>query len=442
MLIATLLLGLGGGYFFALEKGGGSTAPSKESSAERKPLFYRNPMNPTVTSPVPAKDNMGMDYIAVYAGDNRNADEPTGTVRIDPVTSQNIGVRTALAVKKTLTHDIRTVGRVDYDEKRVTKLHPKVEGWIEKLFVDETGTEVSRDTMLFALYSPELVSSEEEYLLALENLKKLSNSSSPDIKEGAKRLAEASLDRLKLFDVPEHQLETIKLTRKVMKNLHIHSPFEGIVVSIGVREGQFVTPETELYTIADLYRIWVYVDIYEDELPWVSKGDEAEMSVAGVPGKIFKGKVTYIYPYLEAKTRTNKVRLEFDNPDLVLKPEMFANVTLKTSRQIDAIVVPSEAIVRTGERDLVFIVKGGGRFEPRDVTLGVTTEGEVQIVKGLKAGERIVTSSQFLIDSESKLNEATAKMLEPKSIPKSDMKMGDMKMDGMDMGDTKTEIGK
>ncbi|VAX24128.1 Probable Co/Zn/Cd efflux system membrane fusion protein, partial [hydrothermal vent metagenome] len=260
--------------------------------------------------------------------------------------------------------------------------------------------------------------------------------SSKDIREGAERLAAAALERLELFDVPEHQLEALKRDRKIVKNLHIHSPFKGVVISIGVREGQYVTPKTELYTIADLTRIWAYVDIYEDEMSWVQKGDAAKMTVAGIPGRTFRGKVTYIYPYLDPKTRTNKIRLEFDNPDLTLKPEMFANVTLKTSRQVNAIVIPSEAIVRTGAKDQIFIVKGEGRFEPREVELGVATGGDVQVLKGVSAGERVVTSAQFLIDSESKLNEATAKMMEPSKeepAPDPDMDMGGMKMDGMKM---------
>ncbi|MDH5638502.1 MAG: efflux RND transporter periplasmic adaptor subunit [Nitrospinota bacterium] len=433
--LLALTAGLGGGYFIARVGPGGVPAGETET-AERKPVFYRNPMNPEITSAVPAKDEMGMDYIPVYADGGSGANAPTGSVSIDPVTAQNIGVRSVVAIKKSLTRDVRTVGRLDYDEKRVTRLHPKVEGWIDELFIDVTGAKVGRGTMLLSLYAPQLVASEEEYLLALKNAELLQKSSQKDIRDGARRLADAALERLELLDVPEHQLEAIRREKKIFKNLHIHSPFDGIVIAIGVREGQFVTPKTELYTIADLSRIWVYVDIYEDEMPWVRAGDAAEMNVTGVPGRVFMGTVTYIYPYLDAKTRTNKVRLEFDNPDQLLKPEMFAHVTLKTSRQVDAVVVPSEAIVRTGAQEQVFVVRGEGKFEPRRVRLGVTTGGTVQIVDGISEGERVVTSAQFLIDSESKLNEATAKMLElsDTKAPKPDSRMD---MDGMDMGQMK-----
>lgn len=429
-LLVTLVIGLGVGYFVSGGRNGEPTG--SDGAADQKPLYYRNPMNPSITSPAPAKDEMGMDYIPVYADGDSNSDTSAGTVKIDSVTAQNIGVRSAVAMKKALTRNVRTVGRLDYDEKRVTRLHPKVEGWIEELFIDSTGAKVGRNTMLLSLYSPQLISTEEEYLLALEGAKTLSKSDQPDIRQGAERLAAATLERLELFDVPEHQLKAIREGKKAIKNLHIHSPFDGVVISIGVREGQFVTPKTELYTIADLSRIWVYVDIYEDEMPWVRTGDVGEMTVTGIPGRLFNGTVTYIYPYLDSKTRTNKVRLEFDNPDQLLKPEMFAHVILKTSRQVDAIVVPNEAIVRTGAKEQIFIVKGEGKFEPRDVKLGVATGGDVQIIEGVAAGERVVTSAQFLIDSESKLNEATAKMLEAQTenAPSDpDMDMSGMKME-------------
>jgi len=384
----------------------------KEKPKEKKILFYRNAMNPAITSPVAAKDSMGMDYIPVYAEDSGDDSEPVGTVKIDPVTVQNIGVRTRRAEQRSLSHQIIAVGRVDYDEERLSRLHPKTEGWIEKLFVDKTGEFVTKDTILLGLYSPQLVSSQQEYLLALNNRKHLEDSTFKDIREGADDLLKSSRQRLELLDVPEHQIRELEKTRQLKKTLHIHSPFDGIVMKIGAREGQYVTPATELYMLADLSNIWVYVDIYENELPWVKLGDTAEMKVAAIPGEVFTGKVTYIYPYLESQTRTNRVRLEFNNSDLRLKPDMFANVTLMASRQVDAIVIPTEAIVRSGTDNQVFVVRGAGKFEPRKVILGVSSDGMTQILSGVKAGEEVVVSSQFLIDSESKLREATQKMMD------------------------------
>ena len=394
---------------------------AEEEKPKKEPeiLFYRHPMNPEISSPVPAKDDMNMDYIPVYADANGGGDdEPTGTVKIDPVTVQNIGVRTAVAEQQTLSRHIRSVGRVDFDEERLSRLHPKTKGWIEKLHVDKTGEQIEKDTILLSLYSPQLVSSQQEYLLALNSLDALSKSPNEDIRQGATDLVNSSRERLELLEVPGHQIRELEKTRKIKKNLHIHSPFEGVVINIGAREGQYVTPTTELYKLADLTKVWVFADVYENEVSWIQEGDPVEMKLAAIPGKVFTGHVGYVYPYAEAKTRTIKVRLEFDNPDMLLKPEMFADVTILAQRKVDAIVIPAEAIVRSGEREQVFVEREHGKFEPREVRLGVSSKGLVQVLEGVSAGETVVTSSQFLIDSESKLREATAKMMEALSAEK------------------------
>jgi len=376
-------------------------------------LFYRNPMNPEVTSPVPAKDAMGMDYVPVYKTDNAGADESKGGVKIDAVTVQNIGVRTAMAKKSILSHVVRAVGRVAYDEERIVRLHPKTEGWIETLRVDKTGEWVKKNEDLLSIYSPQLVSSQQEYILALNNLKVLEKSPIEDIRRGAEELVKSSRERLNLLDVPAHQLHDLTDSHTIKKSLHIHTPADGIVINIGAREGQYVTPETELYMIADLSKVWVYADIYEYELPWVKVGDPVEMQLAGVPGRIFKGHLAFIYPYAEAKTRTIKVRLAFDNAQLLLKPELFTEVTIYAGKQEDAVVIPSEAVIRSGAKNQVFVVRGAGKYEPRLITTGLSSNNEIAVLDGLKEGEEVVTSAQFLIDSESKLHEATAKMMEP-----------------------------
>jgi len=449
IMLLVLIVGLCVGYLLP----GSSTNDNREQvsrgdgpcSGGAEAFAWRNPMNPAITSPVYTQDEMGMDYLPICADGERDTGS-AGTVSIDATMVQNIGVRTVLAEKRTISRDIRTVGRVTFDEQRVARLHPKVEGWVEKLFVQKTGELVAKGTMLLAIYSPQLVASGEEYLLALKNWQQLKDSPFADVREGAKRLLQSSLDRLKLLDVPEHQLKEIRDSGIVPKALHIHSPFDGIVMKIGAREGSRITPDMELYMVADLSRIWVQVDVYEDELPWVQLGDEAEMRLPSVPGRIFKGRLSYIYPYLEGKTRTNKVRIEFDNADLMLKPDMFATITLKASRTVNAVVIPSEAIVRTGAREQVFVQREPGKFEPREVVVGLQADGQVQIISGLMAGERVVTSSQFLIDSESKLKEATAKMLEtgsqPATAPHSGMQMDEqaapkskvMDHEGHDMG--------
>ncbi len=400
----------GFGYWFA----GQDDEPARTGSAaapEREPLLYRNPMNPQITSPVPAKDAMGMDYIPVYA-DNDAAGAPAGTVTIDPVTVQNIGVRTALAERRTMSRIINTVGRVDYDETRLYRMHPKTEGWIEELLVDTTGAPVRHDDILLSIYSPQLVSTQQEYILALNNLKTLQDSSFEDVRTGAAKLVENALERLRLMDVAEHQIEELRRTRQVRKELHIHAPAAGIVINVGVREGQYVTPRDELYAIADLRKVWVLVDIYEDELPWVRVGDEAEMTIRAAPGETFTGRLTYIYPYAERATRTVKARLEFENLEFLLKPDMFADVTIQAGARREAVAVPAEAIVRSGLREQVFVLRGPGKFEPREVAIGVSSDGWTEIRDGVAPGEQVVVSAQFLIDSESKLREAATKMQE------------------------------
>ncbi|MGZ5011007.1 MAG: efflux RND transporter periplasmic adaptor subunit [Methylobacter sp.] len=419
--VLMLVLGAGLGYLLASKP----EPVNKEQTRavlpeEKKPLFYRSPMNPTVTSPVPAKDEMGMDYVPVYAEDNADDNETAGTVKIDAVTVQNMGVRTATAKKSILSHTVRAVGRVAYDEEHIVRLHPKTEGWIETLRVNKTGQWVKKDEDLLSIYSPHHVASLQEYLLALNGLKILQNSPIEDVRRGAEELVKSSRERLHLLDIPAHQLHDLSNIDSLKKGLHIHSPTNGIVMQIGAREGQYVTSETELYMIADLSKVWVYADVYEYELPWVKVGDPVEMQLAAVPGRIFHGHLAFIYPYAEAKTRTIKVRLVFDNAQLLLKPELFADVTIYAGKQVDAVVIPSEAVIRSGAKSQVFVVRGAGKFEPRQITTGLASSNEIAVLEGLKEGEEVVTSAQFLIDSESRLREATAKMMEPSTPQQSE----------------------
>lgn len=385
-------------------------ADQGQSSAEREILFYRNPMNPSVTSPIPAKDSMGMDYVPVYA--DNEASKVVGTVKIDPVVVQNIGVRTAIAKRTSISRTIRAVGRVDFDEERMSRLHPKVEGWIEEIRVDKTGQTVAKDDILLSIYSPKLVATQQEYLLALNNLSALEKSPFEEIQQGARDLVTSSRERLELLDVPKHQIRELEQTRKIKKSLHIHAPVAGTVIRIGSRQGQYVTPQTELYMMVDLNQVWVFADVYEYELPWVKLGDEVEMTLASVPGRIFEGSVSYIYPYAQSKTRTTKVRLVFDNNDMLLRPDMFAEVNIKADTLEDVVVIPSEAVIRSGDRTQVFLVRSPGKFEPRIVRLGIESNGRVAVLDGVDAGDEVVTSAQFLVDSESKLREATAKMMD------------------------------
>jgi len=443
VVLISFLGGMAGVYMLTAKDQPTAMISEVQAAKTGEPLYYRNPMNPAITSPVPAQDSMGMDYIPVFA-EGGTEDEPEGTVKIDPVTVQNIGVRTSIVEKKALARTVRAVGRVTYDETRLTKLHLKTEGWVEKLRIAKTGEQVNKGDILMDIYSPQLVSSQQEYLLALNNYETFKDNDYPDIRQGGKNLLESARERLLLLDVPEHQIEYLNEKRLIQKAMHLHSPYDGIVMNLGVSEGQFITPATELYMLADLSKVWVLVDVYEQELPWVHVGDTAKVKIVAMPDDIFEGQVTYIYPYLEKKTRTAKVRIEFDNSDLKLKPDMFAKVVLSVNQQDDALVIPSEAIIRSGTREQVFVMRSAGKFEPRMVKTGLSSNGDTQITDGLSEGEEIVVSAQFLIDSESKLREATAKMMRKLSggagssevgsdARKHGMPVENMSMDSMDM---------
>ncbi len=422
-----------------------AAAAAAEGDSDKKPLFYRNPMNPAITSPVPAKDDMGMDYVPVYA-DASAGSGPSGTVKIDPVLVQKMGVRTGMAMERTMSRVITTPARVTFNEETLTMVHSKFSGWAEQVMVNKTGEQVTKGQTLLTIYSPELVSTQEEYLLALANARVLRKSSMKEIRDDADRLVQATRKRMSYFDIPEKVIRQLERTGEVKRDLPIDSPFTGTAIDVDVEAGHFITPNKRLYRIADLSKVWVYADVYEPDLPWIRKGDTAMISVASQPGKKFSGIIDYIYPYEDGKTRTVKVRLVFDNTDGRLKPGMFADITIHAGKRDKVLAVPSEAIVRSGSREQVFIVTGPGVFEPREVVTGVEAEGYTEIVRGLKQHASVVTSAQFLIDSESKLNEATAKMLETnKGAEQEDMKDMNKKsepkkdddMAGMDMGDKK-----
>lgn len=410
--VLVLVAAFGSGYWYVRSRG--MEIPSPDT--QHKPIYFRHPMNPAVTSPVPQKDEMGMDYVPVYAEDVQVGGVP-GTVRLDPVIVQSLGIRMARAEQRTLARTIRTVGQVTYDEELLSRLHPKVEGWVTKLFVDQTGELVKRNQELLELYSPQLVTTQQEYLLALNNWGILKSSPFPDIRRGAEDLVKSSRERLAWLDVPEHQIRALEATRKVEKNLHLHSPFNGIVVNIGAREGVYVTPQTELYMIADLSHIWILADIYEYELPFIRLGQEAKVTLSYDPKTVLTARVTFIYPTLDPKTRTAKVRYELANPGQKLKPEMYANVEVRIPLGTH-LVVPEGAVLDSGTRKILFVDRGEGRLEPRDIQIGVNAEGYYEVQKGLALGERVVTSAAFLIDSESQLRSA----------------LGMMGMPGMEMG--------
>ncbi len=330
-------------------------------------------------------------------------------IEVSPEKQQLVGIRTTVVQFQPLVKKIRTVGIVGYDETKVAHVYTKVDGWIDKLFVNYTGKLVKKGQPLFTLYSPDLVSTQEEYLLALQAKESLGSSSFPEIRSGAASLLEATRRRLRLWDIAEEEIQEVERTGEPKKNLTIFSPLNGFVIKKEAFQGMKVMPDREIYTIADLSVVWVNADIYEFDLPHVRIGQKATITLSYFPGHQFTGRVSWISPVLDEKTRTTKVRLEFANHDFMLKPEMYANVEIE--EQVGKrLAVPDEAVLDSGLRKVVFVDRGAGRFEPREVKLGGKFNGTYEILSGLSAGEQILASASFLLDSESRLREAMGAM--------------------------------
>ncbi|RMH13870.1 MAG: efflux RND transporter periplasmic adaptor subunit, partial [Planctomycetota bacterium] len=336
-------------------------------------------------------------------------DKFTGEVVIDPVVVQNIGVRVEEVTQGPLVRTIRTVGNVDYDETRVRDVNTKFEGWIEKLYVDYVGAPVNEGEPLFDIYSPALYQAQEEYLLAVraQRQRSLNNPGGTAID-----LVESARTKLELFDVTDEQIDQLERTGKPSRTLKVLSPHTGVVIAKHANEGMNVTPGMQVFRIADLSRVWVHVTVYESQIPYVSVGQKAVMTLPYIPGQEFAGRVVYIYPYVDTATREVQVRLEFENQGGLLKPGMFATVELQSELRKSAVLAPRSAVISTGERNVAFVSLGQGKFEPRTVELGVETgDGLVEVLSGLTPGELVVTSGQFLLDSESRVREALAKMI-------------------------------
>lgn len=378
----------------------------------KKIKYWVAPMDPSYIRNEPGKSPMGMDLVPVYEEEGEGK-EPASTISIDPVTMQNMGLRLGRVQRKTLIKYIRTLGNITFDETKIFTVNTKFNGWIEKLYVNFVGEDVKKGQPLFDIYSPQLVTAQEEYLLAVEQYNSLATNSYSRVRNGAERLLKASLTRLRYWDLTEEQIEQIGKSGKVKKLLTIYSPATGVVTEKNAFEGHYVKEGEHQYQIVDLSSVWVDVDVYEYELPWVRKGMAADMELAYIPGKRFKGRVLFIYPYLEAKTRTAKLRLAFANPGYQLKPGMYADIYLKSHVAKDSLVIPQEAVIDSGVRKIVFVAIGKGKFQPREVKIGLEgNENEFQVLEGLSEGDEIVLSAQFMLDSESRLREAIQKMLE------------------------------
>ena len=385
-------------------------AAAAKPSKERKILYWQDAMNPAFKSKKPGKAPDGMDLVPVYADEGPSPEGlPPGTVRISPERQQLIGVQYGQVRRQALSRTLRTVGKVTYDETRITRVQTKVSGWIDKVHVDFTGRLVRKGQPLISIYSPELVSTQEEFLIASRAKENLGNASVKEIAASAASLYESTRQRLRLWDISEEQIQELEQRGTPTKTMPLYSPITGYVLTRNAFPGQRVTPEVELYIIADLSTIWVLAEVYEYEVPLIKLGQTATMTLTYDPGKQFRGRVAYIYPQLDNATRTLKVRLEFPNPDLQLKPDMYANVDLHIDYG-ERLAVPQDAVLDSGSEQVVFVAREDGYFEPRKVRLGQKVGASFIVLDGLSAGEQVVTSANFLIDSESQLKSALGGM--------------------------------
>jgi len=369
-----------------------SAEPAYAADEDREILYWVAPMDPNYRRDKPGKSPMGMDLVPVYA----DAAGESDTVSIDPAVVQNLGVRTAVVERGRLWRRIDTVGYVAFDERRISHIHLRTDGWIEKLYVKSNGERVKRGDLLFELYSPDLVNAQEEYVQALRG--------------NNDYLRQASRERLEALGVSDGQIKQVAKNRRAFQHVKIYAPQDGIVDSLNVREGMYVKPATEVMALADLSSVWLLVDIFERQSDWVAPGQPAEVRLGYLPGRVWEGEVEFVYPTIDPQTRTLQARLRFDNPDEALKPNMYATVNIYAGPKGDVLSIPREALIKTGDDQRVILALGDGKFRPRRVTAGMESGDFVEITGGLKEGDRVVTSAQFLIDSEASLKASFARM--------------------------------
>ena len=417
MAVAVAALAASGGYFLGMRNsaehraaasGQPAAAAPAAASKERKLLYYRNPMGLPDTSPTPKKDPMGMDYIAVFEGGDDGEESTAGTanqIKISTEKVQKLGVRTEAASLRMLEKTVRAAGRIEPDERRLFTIAPKFEGYVEKLHVNVTGQAVAKGQPLFEVYSPELISAQREYGIAAQGMQSLKEAGS-EAQDGMKRLANAGLARLKNWDISEEQIKALAKSGETRRTLTFRSPVGGIVTEKKAVQGMRFMPGETLYQVADLSAVWIVADVFEQDIGQVKLGAKTRISISAYPGKVFEGAITYIYPTLKAETRTVPVRVELANPGQLLKPGMFAQMELAVGGSAKLLTVPISAVIDSGTRRMVLVQLKEGRFEPREVKLGARSEAYVEITEGIREGEAVVVSANFLIDAESNLKAA------------------------------------
>jgi len=401
IIIGTLMTLIFYGMNLPTNKDIGDNSSGRVTKKEREPLYWVAPMDANYRKDKAGKSPMGMDLIPFYddgaSSDDSSLDAGVGTIKISPEVVNNLGVRTAKAEFKPLHSQINTVGFVKYDEDKLVHIHPRVEGWIEKLYIKAVGDPIKKSQPLYELYSPELVNAQEELLLALERK--------------SSRLVQAAENRLLSLQLPKPSIENIKKTRKIQQTITFYSPQGGVIENLYIREGFFVQPGTMLLSIGDLSEVWVEAEIFERQAGQVKANTPVTMTLDYLPGQSWQGKVDYIYPTLDIKTRTVKVRLRFENTKGEFKPNMFAQIILHIQGNAQALLIPKEALIRTGSQDRIVLALGKGRFKSIEVKVGRFDKTHVEILTGLNEGELVVSSGQFLLDSESSKSSDFIRML-------------------------------
>jgi len=393
-----------GGRMKAETAGTSNAEPAKKPA--RKILYYRNPMGQPDTSPVPKKDPMGMDYVPVYEGEEPAADVPSNTVKINPDKVQKLGVRTEAAELRELTRTVQAVATIQVNERQLHTVSPRFEGWIQKLYVNTTGQLVRQGEPLLEVYSPDLVTTQQEYLIAWKGVQAVKGAS-PEVEASMRTLVDSALQRLRNWDISEAELQRLQQEGKARQSITLRAQASGVVMEKKAVAGMRFMPGEMLYQIADLSSVWVLADVFEQDLGLVRMGQSVKIRFDAYPDKAFTGKVTFMYPTVMPETRTAKVRIELPNPAGLLKPAMYARVEIASGRgRGKVLAVPDSAVLDTGTRQLVLVQRGEGAFEPRPVKLGMRTDGYIEVLGGIKAGESVVVSANFLIDAESNLKAA------------------------------------
>ncbi len=384
-------------YTLAVLLTGATWSATAAEKGDKKILYWVAPMDPSYRRDGPGKSPMGMDLVPVYEDEQDSGSDVT----ISPAVAQNLGVRTAPVIRGELSRQINTVGYIDFDESRVAHVHMRVSGWLERLSVHSVGEEVKKGQRLFNLYSPDLVNAQREFLRALGS--------------GNQGLITASRERLGALGVSRSEIARLEKTRKLRQTIAIYAPQDGVVSSLPVREGMYVTPARQVMTLADLSSVWLIAEIFERQAEAVRVGDRAEVSLPYLPGESWQGRVEFIYPSLDPKTRTLRARLRFDNPGERLKPNMYARVKIHASPRENTLSIPLEALIRTGDKDRVIVEVGEGRYKACDVVAGIESGDRIEILDGLDEGDKVVVSGQFLLDSEASLKASFTRMEDPET---------------------------